>query len=1213
MAERILSGKIKQLIYTTEELSQSPLSTTVIDNGVLVYEKTSSGQIKCKMGDGNNVWSGLEYIDVIESSFFSDNGYKNMVEYVNLTDIPYNYYRSQCVIYNNELHILGSRNDSDCTKHYKYDGTSWIEVSTLPYSFGQIEQNVVVYNNEIHILGSAYSDNYTKHYKWDGSTWTEVSTLPYNFYNSSAVVYNNEIHILGSADSNNYTKHYKWDGSTWTSVSTLPYDFYGGIALVYNDEINIFSSYTSNYTSHYKFNSSDNTWVSVSNLPYDCSYGYGLVYNNEVHIFCGYENEKGHIKYNGSDWEELPNVPININETGGAILYNNNIHLLSYKKIVKLYDRHYSIKGYCKKGTIINIQNSFPISNNIEVIDNGYRVIQDGIVEIGVYDETSENINTIFTSIFEGMKNIQSQINSKPSINDSSTSSSSNTYSVNKINSLINNASKVKGIIDDNLELNVNSLSIDTNVGDFTGSNYYNCDDLPYNFYYGSAIVYNNKINILSTLDNISYGKKYSIFNTNDNSWTISDKELPYNFYNGSAVVYNNEIHILGGSYSSSCYTSHYKFNTSDNTWVSVSTLPYRFYHGSVVIYNNEIHILGSCDSGNGTKHSKWDGSTWSEVSTLPYGFHYGSALVYNSNIYILGTKYIDYSPRKYHYELNGSTWKSISTLPYEFYYGSTVIYNNELHILGGSSGSTSHYKFNTSDNTWTSVSTLPYNFSSGSAVVYNNEIHILGSAYSGNGTKHYKWNGSTWTSVSTLPYEFYLSDAVVYNNEIHILGSSNSSSCTKHYKWNGSTWTSISTLPYNFNEGSAVVYNNEIHIIGGYNGDTNHYKWDGSTWKQLSSLSYRFSNGSAITYNNKIHLLGSNTTAYIKKYTCYFIPIGTISEVNLGNNISIIMPDKMDKNNPTGTGSLSMNRAEGSTVGRNSVTLGAECFASGEHCYAEGWRSASGNYGEFLINSSSIGNETINDKTMIYLEVSYSGDTFPILVGDSIYIFLGTDYSIKSSVQSISNTANSYTYKLYVDEYESINSIINNMGSSFVAAIMYVDNNLETCICSHAEGAYTIASGDGSHAEGAFTTTSGMFSHAEGSYTTASGDDSHAEGSGTTSSGNYSHAEGFATKASSNHQHVQGKYNIEDTSSTYAHIVGGGTGDSNRKNIHTLDWNGNAVFSGDVTATKSDGTEVSLLSLKNTLDSIRVQNFYTGIEAPSNTLGEDGDLYLIT
>ena len=138
------------------------------------------------------------------------------------------------------------------------------------------------------------------------------------------------------------------------------------------------------------------------------------------------------------------------------------------------------------------------------------------------------------------------------------------------------------------------------------------------------------------------------------------------------------------------------------------------------------------------------------------------------------------------------------------------------------------------------------------------------------------------------------------------------------------------------------------------------------------------------------------------------------------------------------------------------------------------------------------------------------------------------------------------------------------------------------------------------------------MASHAEGYLTIANRMASHAEGVSTTAIDG-SHSEGVFTKASSIYQHVQGKFNIEDTSSTYAHIVGGGTSDDDRKNIHTLDWNGNAVFSGDVTATKSDGTEVSLLSLKNTLDSIQVQNFYTGIEAPSNTLGEDGDLYLIT
>ena len=79
---------------------------------------------------------------------------------------------------------------------------------------------------------------------------------------------------------------------------------------------------------------------------------------------------------------------------------------------------------------------------------------------------------------------------------------------------------------------------------------------------------------------------------------------LPYEFYRGSAVVYNNEIHIIGGN---GTYTKHYKYNGS--SWTSVSTLPYNFYSGSAVVYNNEIHILGG---GNGqTKHYKYNGSSW--------------------------------------------------------------------------------------------------------------------------------------------------------------------------------------------------------------------------------------------------------------------------------------------------------------------------------------------------------------------------------------------------------------------------------------------------------------------------------------------------------------------------------------------------------------------------------------------------------------------------
>ena len=117
----------------------------------------------------------------------------------------------------------------------------------------------------------------------------------------------------------------------------------------------------------------------------------------------------------------------------------------------------------------------------------------------------------------------------------------------------------------------------------------------------------------------------------------------------------------------------------------------------------------------------------------------------------------------------------------------------------------------------------------------------------------------------------------------------------------------------------------------------------------------------------------------------------------------------------------------------------------------------------------------------------------------------------------------------------------------------------------SHAEGRMTKANGECSHAEGSDATASGYTSHVEGSNTKANGECSHAEGSDATASGHYSHAEGYYTRASGRTQHVQGKYNIEDATDTYAHIVGNGSS-SARSNAHTLDWNGNAWYAGSVT-----------------------------------------------
>lgn len=83
--------------------------------------------------------------------------------------------------------------------------------------------------------------------------------------------------------------------------------------------------------------------------------------------------------------------------------------------------------------------------------------------------------------------------------------------------------------------------------------------------------------------------------------------------------------------------------------------------------------------------------------------------------------------------------------------------------------------------------------------------------------------------------------------------------------------------------------------------------------------------------------------------------------------------------------------------------------------------------------------------------------------------------------------------------------------------------------------------------------------------YNQAWGKYSHAEGSDTIAWAQGTHAEGLGTIATGKWQHVQGKYNTEDQVDIYAHIVGNGTSDAYRSNAHTIDWDGNAWFAGDI------------------------------------------------
>lgn len=206
----------------------------------------------------------------------------------------------------------------------------------------------------------------------------------------------------------------------------------------------------------------------------------------------------------------------------------------------------------------------------------------------------------------------------------------------------------------------------------------------------------------------------------------------------------------------------------------------------------------------------------------------------------------------------------------------------------------------------------------------------------------------------------------------------------------------------------------------------------------QISTLNTDLANKSVLTINTWENATSPSTSEQKTSFIINKVKDDTTYEAMETNNL--IDPDqiylvegpdnKMDKENPVGTGSFSMNRLADSTIGPNSTTLGSNCTASGTQSVAEGYQ--------------------------------------------------------------------------------------------------------------------TIATGSfGSHSEGFVTTASGKASHAEGSGTIAAGDG----------------------------QHVQGTWNIEDAESINMHIVGNGMDNDNRSNAHTLDWDGNAWFAGDVYVDSTSGT----------------------------------------
>lgn len=246
-------------------------------------------------------------------------------------------------------------------------------------------------------------------------------------------------------------------------------------------------------------------------------------------------------------------------------------------------------------------------------------------------------------------------------------------------------------------------------------------------------------------------------------------------------------------------------------------------------------------------------------------------------------------------------------------------------------------------------------------------------------------------------------------------------------------------------------------------------------------------------------------------------------------NNLNKLLSDcwdsinkKMSKTNPTGSGAFSMNRKANTTVGSYSHAEGYSTTASGRCSHAEGSSTtAAGKH------SHAEGTETFAANKAQHVE---------------------GEYNIAEKLCSTSTETGKYT--------------ISCNGSFYYSATYSIDENTQRIKLNNPSYVTVTSTNWRTKISSKyFCTTNGYTTYI---YKAASSSDLN----GTYSSKNSTY------KFDSSISRI-GVKSLTDTRGEYAHIVGNGTADTVRSNAHTLDWEGNAWYAGNVYVNSASGTNM--------------------------------------
>lgn len=264
---------------------------------------------------------------------------------------------------------------------------------------------------------------------------------------------------------------------------------------------------------------------------------------------------------------------------------------------------------------------------------------------------------------------------------------------------------------------------------------------------------------------------------------------------------------------------------------------------------------------------------------------------------------------------------------------------------------------------------------------------------------------------------------------------------------------------------------------------------------------------------------------------------------------VNTALSNKMDKTNPTGTGSFSLNRMADTTVGDYSFAEGYNTTASGVNSHAEGnYTTASGS------SSHAEGSDTTASGDYSHAEGSHTKALGDYSHAEGLSTTAGQMGFKVTACEKLTDTTGTYTLTsvtgLEVNQRYSIHLSSSKENCGNITAIDTTNKKVTV------DGYPDIGFGN-------------PFAPITRYLTIVNRPDL-----GDVKFASYSHAEGDSTIASSFYQHVQGRLNIEDSIGTYADIIGNGNVKGRtRSNAATVDWNGNAWYAGDVYVGSTSGT----------------------------------------